>query len=98
MKEWHMKSTFLVLRCLAALALAVGLFVATANAQTALGTISGRVVDPNEAVIIGAKVMAKNLATGLTMGTETSADGLYTIANLAAGNYEISVEQQGFRR
>ena len=93
-----MKSSLLVLRCLMVLGLAVGLFVTAAQAQTALGTLGGRVTDPNDAVIVGAKVSAKNLATGVVMASETSGEGLYTIANLPAGTYEISVEKQGFRR
>ncbi len=93
-----MKSSALAFRCLIVLFLAIVFLVVAMHSQTALGTISGRVADPSDAVVVGAKVTAKNLATNVTVTTETSPEGLYTIANLPAGNYEIAVEKEGFRR
>jgi len=52
---------------------------ATLVAQTFRGTILGTVTDASGAVISGAKVVAKNTATGLERTTQTSADGSYTI-------------------
>ncbi len=65
--------------------------------QAATATLSGRVTDPNGAVIAGAKVTATQKATGAKRGTVTNAEGLYALTNLAAGNYEIVVEAQGFK-
>jgi len=47
------------------------------SAQTFRGTILGTVTDAQGAVVSGAKVTVKNVATGLERSTETSADGSY---------------------
>jgi hypothetical protein len=65
--------------------------------QAATATLSGRVTDPNGAVIAGAKVTAAQKANGAKRGAITNAEGLYALTNLAAGEYEIIVEAQGFK-
>src|SRR5689334_17457255 len=47
-------------------------------AQTFRGTILGTVTDPSGAVVAGAKVVVRNVATGLERTTQTSADGSYS--------------------
>jgi len=66
------------------------------SAQTFRGSILGTVTDPNGAVVSGAKVSAKNLATGLERSTTTDDSGNYTVAELPIGRYEVRVEQSGF--
>src|SRR6476660_6558739 len=66
------------------------------SAQTFRGSILGTVTDPNGAVVSGAKVSAKNLATGLERSTTTDDAGNYTVAELPIGPYEVRVEQTGF--
>ena len=70
---------------------------ATLSAQTFRGTILGTVTDPNGAVIPGARVMAKNVGTGIQRGTFTDAEGNYTISELPIGSYEVTVDQSGFQ-
>jgi len=67
------------------------------NAQTFRGTILGTVSDQSGAVIVGAKVTAKNTATGLTRETETTSDGSYAIPELPIGTYDVTVERSGFQ-
>ena len=67
------------------------------SAQTFRGTVLGTVTDPNGAVIPGARVMAKNVGTGIQRGTFTDSEGNYTISELPIGTYEVSVDQSGFR-
>jgi hypothetical protein len=67
------------------------------SAQTFRGTILGTVTDASGAVIAGAKVTVKNLGTGLTRETETSADGSYSLPELPIGSYTITVTQTGFQ-
>jgi hypothetical protein len=67
-------------------------------AQTQFGAITGRVSDTNGALISRAKVTLTNTATNIKQETETNPDGLYIFANVGAGDYEISVENQGFRK
>ena len=70
---------------------------ATLFAQTFRGTILGTVTDPSGAVVSGAKVTAKNMATGLERTTQTSADGSYSIPELPLGTYTVTVTQSGFQ-
>ncbi|HXM35792.1 MAG TPA: carboxypeptidase-like regulatory domain-containing protein, partial [Pyrinomonadaceae bacterium] len=74
-------------RGLAAFSL-MALVVAPLSAQTFRGTILGTVLDPNGAVVPGAKVTAKNVETGIERTTATDDQGNYTIAELQTGSYE----------
>jgi len=68
-----------------------------ANAQSAASAqISGTVVDPQGAVVPGAKVTATNSATGVQRTVNTTSTGNYTIPNLAPGTYSVKVEAKGF--
>lgn len=64
-------------------------------AQTASATLSGAVTGPSGAVP-NATVTIKNAATGQSTAAQTDASGRYHAANLAVGNYEISVSAAGF--
>jgi hypothetical protein len=67
-------------------------------AQSFRGSIRGTVTDPSGAVVVGAKVTAKNQATGLSHDTTTGSEGGYVLAELPAGQYEVSAEAQGFQK
>lgn len=67
-------------------------------AQSYRGMIRGTVVDPSDAVIAGAKVTVKGTATGQTRETVTGPDGVYVVAELPAGEYEVTVAAAGFVR
>ena len=69
----------------------------TALAQTDLGQISGKVLDPKDAVVIDAKVTVTNLATSAKQTTATNGEGLFTIGNVRVGEYEIAVERTASR-
>jgi outer membrane receptor protein involved in Fe transport len=68
-----------------------------ALAQQATATLSGRVVDPQGAVITGATVKAKQTATGLHRDTQTNNEGLFVLPNLPPGEYEVQIASPGFR-
>ena len=61
-------------------------------AQSYRGSIRGHVVDPSGSVMAGAKVTAKNGATGLTRETVTGIDGGYVLAELPAGRYVVMAQ------
>lgn len=61
-------------------------------AQSFRGSIRGRVSDPHGNVMPGAKITAKNDATGLVRTALTSDDGAYVLAELPAGEYTVSAE------
>jgi hypothetical protein len=69
-----------------------------AVAQSQFGTVNGRVADPNGAVVPDAKVTLKNQATGVNQSVQTNGEGLYVIGNVAAGDYDVTVEKQNFRK
>ncbi|MFZ0931718.1 MAG: carboxypeptidase-like regulatory domain-containing protein, partial [Syntrophobacteraceae bacterium] len=61
------------------------------------GSISGKVVDPSEAVIPGVSVVICNVETGVRQTTITNSDGFYSLPALPPGRYQIEVHQSGFR-
>src|SRR5437660_4802371 len=88
--------TMLASTILACLALAF-LAAPTVTAQTFRGTILGTVTDPSGAVVSGAKVTVRNVATGLERTTATSADGSYSVPELPIGTYTVTITQSGFQ-
>jgi hypothetical protein len=70
----------------------------SAFAQSDRGTITGTVSDPAGAVVAAAAVEARNIATGAVYPVATSATGNYTIAQLPAGTYELTVTVMGFKK
>src|SRR3989449_2195961 len=70
---------------------------ATVFAQaTASASLSGTVLDKNQAVIKGATVTATNKATGQTRTSTTNDNGEYKIDLLPAGRYDIKINASGF--
>ncbi|MDX2266731.1 MAG: TonB-dependent receptor [Bryobacter sp.] len=77
------------------------LFLATLTCASALfaqSRITGTVTDSTGAVVAGAKVVAIQTATGITTTSETNASGVYSLAPLAPGAYEITAEMSGFKK
>ncbi len=64
----------------------------------ATGTIQGTITDASGAAVPDARVVATNLGTNLTRTMNTAADGKYVLPLLPTGQYEISVEKDGFQR
>ena len=64
-------------------------------AQSFRGSIRGKVVDPNGNAIVGAKLTAKNSATGQMRNAMTGDDGAYVLAELPAGEYSVTAEYGG---
>ena len=84
--------------CLHALLL-LGLLLGSASflsAQSVLGNISGTVFDSSGAVVANAKVVARRLETNVEHSAIADAAGNYTIVNLDAGTYDVSVSASGF--
>src|SRR5215469_8163453 len=80
---------YFVLCCLA-------LYIGPAVAQTVTASITGSVTDPSDAVVVGAKVIAENVATGVVTTAPTKPGGVYTIRFLPIGNYTVTVDATGF--
>ena len=69
-----------------------------AFAQEFRGTIVGRVVDPQGAVVPGAKITATLTTTGARSDSKSNAAGEFTIPFLTPGDYRIEGEAGGFKR
>src|SRR6185369_15289943 len=67
-------------------------------AQSDRGTITGTVSDPAGAVVAGAPIEIKNVETGIVNRVASSATGNYTLAQLPAGQYELTVTVPGFKK
>ncbi len=67
-------------------------------AQTGTSSLSGVVLDPSKAAIVGARLTVRNNAQSLQRETQTNAAGEYTFTSLPPGTYTLTVEKQGFRR
>lgn len=70
--------------------------VGVLRAQQTRYRLSGVVKDPTGAVVANAKVSLKNTVTGQSSQTQTDSQGHYTVADLAAGEYELSISAEGY--
>ncbi|HET8922187.1 MAG TPA: TonB-dependent receptor [Candidatus Acidoferrum sp.] len=69
-----------------------------AYGQAEAGTISGTVKDSSGAVVAGATVSAKNVATSAERSAQTGGTGEYNIPGLNPGIYEVTVTNTGFSK
>src|SRR5882762_10042831 len=65
-------------------------------AQDVTASITGTVSDPSGAAVVGATVTAKSVERGLAYTAVTNDSGIYRIAQLPVGSYELKVEKTGF--
>src|SRR5262249_6848696 len=86
-----------VVRCahLAALALAV---TSTALGKPQPGSLSGTVMDANNAGAPETAVDATLVASGVTLHTVSNEAGLYVFPNLPTGIWTITAERAGFKK
>jgi hypothetical protein len=66
------------------------------SAQSNTATLSGKVTGDTGVAIAKAEISVKNLATGQVSTAQAGETGSYNIANLPAGDYEVSVSAGGF--
>ncbi len=66
-------------------------------AQSDRGTITGTVVDQSGGVVPNAKVTATNIDSGEKRETTTGDESSFTLPELKAAPYRISVEAAGFK-
>ncbi len=81
-------------RNLAAMIVAAGLCLA----QDPRGAITGRVTDPQGAVIPNATVVVTNTDTNVTTRSVTNETGYFEISLLNPGPYSVAAEAPGFKR
>ena len=86
-----MRSCLTVLCCLL-------LIVSGAWAQSDRGTITGAITDPTGAVIPDAVIEAENTQTGAIYEAYSTDTGVYRLAQLPVGSYQISTSVEGFKQ
>ena len=69
---------------------------AFAIAQNDRGSVSGIVTDPSGSRVVGARITVTNTAMGTQNSTVTTGVGEYTVPELPAGNYSVTVVSPGF--
>src|SRR5262245_28546817 len=67
-------------------------------AQVEQATLTGTITDNAGGMVRDAKVTITNVNTQVVRETKTTSDGHYTVPYLPAGQYEITVEIQGFKK
>lgn len=78
----------------------LALFLAWASpafAQSDRGSLTGSVTDPSGAVVANARVVATNVNTGEVREATTTDEGSYSLPELRADTYRLTVEAQGFK-
>jgi hypothetical protein len=66
-------------------------------AQGERATITGAATDTTGASIVGAQVALRNTTTNIVLKTTTNSAGIFYLPALPPGQYELRVEQTGFR-
>lgn len=61
------------------------------------GQLRGRITDPSQNVISGAKVEAINVETNVSRTTVSNGAGIYSFPLLSTGNYTLDVRAPGFK-
>jgi len=68
----------------------------TATAQEFRGSLTGKITDPNGALVPGGKVEIKNVETGIVSSATTGEDGAYSFPLLQPGKYSLTVTKENF--
>ncbi|HYE66067.1 MAG TPA: carboxypeptidase regulatory-like domain-containing protein, partial [Pyrinomonadaceae bacterium] len=92
--KWLKTPLHLILTC-AAIFLCAG--VALGQAQSNAADLRGFVRDPQGAVVPGASVTVRNLATNNTRESTTNDEGFYQLVNLPPGEYQVTVRTANFK-
>jgi hypothetical protein len=82
----------------AAIAIMFGVVsAAMLSAQESTARLLGTITDPTGAVIPGANVVVRNVATGLERKAVANESGDYTVPMLPIGQYAVTAESAGFK-
>src|SRR5262249_22233987 len=69
----------------------------SALAQSDRGAIAGTVLDSSGAAVSGALVVVRGADTGKLYKTVSTGDGVYLVADVAIGRYDVSVDFPGIK-
>jgi len=85
------------LRTVFVAAVTLGLLTHFASAQQTLGSINGTVMDASGAVVQGAQVKARAVATNLEVTAQSKSDGSFVMSDLPIGTYQVTFTKDGFQ-
>ena len=68
------------------------------SSQESRATVLGRVTDSSGSIVPGTAIEITNLATGVSVKTETNGEGNYFSPFVIPGPYRIMAEKTGFKR
>ena len=85
-----------MIRRIALLTVCLSVAAITASAQSNYAVVRGSVFDPQHRPIQGARVRVTATETAAERDVMTNASGLYEVASLQPGNYQITVDSSGF--
>jgi hypothetical protein len=71
-------------------------FAPVVSAQTAGGSIAGKVQDKDGAPLPGVTITASNKDTGFDRSTTSASDGKFLLPSLPVGTYTVQAELEGF--
>src|SRR5262245_12356154 len=60
-------------------------------------SVTGTVTDATQAVVPGADIAIRNVATNVITRAQSNSEGIYYLPALPPGQYELTAEKQGFR-
>jgi carboxypeptidase family protein/TonB-dependent receptor-like protein len=86
---------FLAGTCIAIMLL---LMLSPAFAQRTTGTLRGQILDPTNAAVPNAQVMATNQDTGVAVKISATSAGTYNFPSLIPGKYTVAIEAAGFKK
>lgn len=93
LRRANARSIFVLL----SLVFAIAMLATTGMAQTETGQISGKVTDPNGAVVAGATITVKSAQTGREVTATSDNQGLYTVTSLQPGLYDVTTQSSNFK-
>jgi len=91
----YLKSRLFHLFCLAIISFSV---LSPLWGQQITATITGNVIDPSGAPIVGAMVTARDVDRGTVYKTQTNSVGLFNFTRVPVASYELTIEAQGFQK
>ena len=62
------------------------------------GSLSGIVIDPQKAVVPGARITVQQEGTNVVRTTQSNSAGLFAVSNLPVGTYRLMIEGAGFSK
>src|SRR3984893_726763 len=88
------------IRCKVLILVAIAFLLASSQfalGQQTLGALNGTITDASGAIVQGAAIKARSLATNLEVTATSKSAGSFRIADLPIGTYEVTFTKDGFQ-